>query len=284
MPPEDFAEYVAEVRRLGRVPKPIVVRPDGDRFQIVDGEHAWRAAKEVGFAEVLCEVIEADDYAARLQTLKRNQHGTHNAVLEGRLFAEMKAASHLSNVKLAKQIGISEGTVRNCSDLSQRLPNSAASTCCSVKPRSAAWPHRALSMRRLVIVAKAQADAEIAKLPVRVAELYTWLVEPIGDFWVDTHGLLTCLKPYLREGKVGLVTHFLPVVNLGLADLVKNKNFIEFSCSLDRVCGLAEWLKAHANFADGQALRTRCWRTRAFPVPCSIICRVDATVRRIAAC
>jgi ParB-like chromosome segregation protein Spo0J len=55
------AGYAAAVRRLGRVPKPITVRRLDDGYVIVDGEHSWRAASEVGLAEVPCEIIEGDD-------------------------------------------------------------------------------------------------------------------------------------------------------------------------------------------------------------------------------
>ena len=63
---EQFQEYVAEVRRLGMWPKPTLVRsfslPTGEvadgkpEFEpIIDGEHGWRAAMEVGLKEVPCQ-------------------------------------------------------------------------------------------------------------------------------------------------------------------------------------------------------------------------------------
>ena len=85
----EFAELVAEVRHLGRLPKPVVVRSDGDRWLIVDGEHGWRAAREVGLIDVPCEVVEADTFEAMRQTFKRNQHGTHNPVRLGQMFRAM---------------------------------------------------------------------------------------------------------------------------------------------------------------------------------------------------
>ena len=114
MSDEEFAELVAEVRRLDRLPKPVVVRRhEQEGYVIVDGEHGWRAAREVGLTEVLCEVIDADDFEARRQTFKRNQHGTHDPVRLGRMFQHMKAARRLSQRKLAEAVGVSEGTIRN---------------------------------------------------------------------------------------------------------------------------------------------------------------------------
>ena len=63
--------------------------------------------------EVRCEISEADDFEARLQTLKRNQHGSHNPLLEGLVFKQMMKERRLSQRKLANQIAISEATIRN---------------------------------------------------------------------------------------------------------------------------------------------------------------------------
>lgn len=84
MDEEDFEQLVAEVRRLGRVAKPVVVRPCGEHFEIIDGAHNFRAARDVGLEEVLCEIDEdMSDIEARIQTYMRNQHGTHDPLLEG---------------------------------------------------------------------------------------------------------------------------------------------------------------------------------------------------------
>ena len=114
MSDERFAELVEEVKHLGRLPKPVVVRTNGDgKYTIVDGEHGWRAAREAGLSEVAAEVVEADDFEARRQTYKRNQHGEHDPVLLGRMFRQMMDERGLSQRALAKKIAVSEGTIRN---------------------------------------------------------------------------------------------------------------------------------------------------------------------------
>lgn len=115
MTEEEFAELVEEVRHLGRLPKPVVVRTakPGDEYEIVDGEHGWRAATEAGLAEITCEVIEADDFEAMRQTYKRNQHGTHDRAVLGQMFRRMIGERGISNRELAKEINVSEGTIRN---------------------------------------------------------------------------------------------------------------------------------------------------------------------------
>ena len=113
MSDEAFAELVAEVRHLGRLPKPVVVRPDGASYVIIDGEHSWRAARETGLAKVSCEVIDADDFESMRQTYKRNRHGNDDSVRLGRMFRQMVDARDLSQRALAKEIEVSEGTIRN---------------------------------------------------------------------------------------------------------------------------------------------------------------------------
>jgi hypothetical protein len=110
---DQFAELVAEVRHVDRISKPVIVRPRGDNFEIVDGEHSWRAAKEVGLTEIPCEIVEVDDFEARRQTYKRNQHGTHDPIREGQMFRQMLEARELSKRALAREIDVSDSKVRD---------------------------------------------------------------------------------------------------------------------------------------------------------------------------
>jgi len=56
----DLSELIASVREKG-ILEPILVRPRGNRFQIIAGERRFRAAGEVGLAEVPCIVRETPD-------------------------------------------------------------------------------------------------------------------------------------------------------------------------------------------------------------------------------
>lgn len=113
MSDEQFHQFVVEVRRLQRLPKPVVVRSVGSRYQVADGEHGVKAARVVGLTVVLCEIVEADDYELKLQCFKRNLGGTNDPVLLADMFEMMKAERGLSNRELAEDLGISEGSVRN---------------------------------------------------------------------------------------------------------------------------------------------------------------------------
>jgi ParB family chromosome partitioning protein len=56
----DLTELIASIREKG-VLEPILVRPRGARFQIIAGERRYRAALDVGLAEIPCIVRETSD-------------------------------------------------------------------------------------------------------------------------------------------------------------------------------------------------------------------------------
>lgn len=163
MTESEFTEFVAEVQHLGRLPKPVIVRPSNNgEFTIIDGEHAWKAAKEVGLAEISCEVMDADDFEAMRQTYKRNQHGTHNKLLLAKMFKRMGKERGLSLRKLAKKIKVSEGTIRNTIEYLK-----------AVKVRNGYAPG-------------SDSEAAIADLTVRQVHLFNRLPETIGNMWLDS--------------------------------------------------------------------------------------------------
>lgn len=165
----EFAELVLEVRHLGRIPKPVIVRPNDDGYVVVDGEHGWRAAREAEISEVPCEIVEIDDFEARRQTFKRNQHGTHDQVALGCMFREMMDERDLSQRALAKEIEVSEGTVRNA-----LLYAHAADVRNSYAPKL---------------------DGDITSRPIRQVRAYVSLPPPIGDYWLNAGGDFAKLDP-----------------------------------------------------------------------------------------
>lgn len=163
MTDSELAEFAEEVRHLGRLPKPVVVRPSDDgQYVIVDGEHAWKAAQQAGLTETPCELVEVDDFEAMRQTYKRNQHGTHNKVLLAKMFKRMGQERGLSLRKLAKEIDVSEGTIRNTIEYLK-----------AVKVRNSYAPDN-------------DSEAEIAGLSMRQVHLFNRLPETLGNMWLDS--------------------------------------------------------------------------------------------------
>lgn len=55
MEPEQLSMLAEAIRRKGFL-QPILVRPVGDQYEIIDGHHRTRAAREVGLTEIPCLV------------------------------------------------------------------------------------------------------------------------------------------------------------------------------------------------------------------------------------
>jgi ParB/RepB/Spo0J family partition protein len=208
MDADGFEELLTEVRHLGRLPKPVIARQHEAGYQIVDGEHGWRAAREVGLKQVPCEIIAADDFEAMRQTYKRNQHGAHAPVALGRMFRRMMDSRGLSARALAKEIAVSEGTVRNAllyADASE-VRNSYA----------------------------------FDRLSVREVRAYLDLPPAVRDIWLDAgadlHELWRAATfEIVQDGKktkmeVGLET-FQAMADQGLAWALNKTDFVE-SCRL----------------------------------------------------
>ena len=185
MSDEQFDQLVAEVRRLGRLPKPIVVRAlDDGTFEIIDGEHGWRAAREAGFDTILCEVIEGvDNFEAMRQTLARNSHGTHHRVREARVYEAMMQARGLSARQLSKQVGVSDKTIGN-----------------------ALLYLRAVDVRNSFAVQTRQhgfsippAEETVAGLTIRQVRAYLDLPDGLRDTWLDSGADIKAVKDYYDD-------------------------------------------------------------------------------------
>lgn len=218
-----FREYVEEVQHLQAIPKPIVCRPVGDRFQIIDGEHAWRAAQEVGLIKVPCEVLaDADDFECMRQTFKRNRGGTDNPVRLGQMFERMMKEKKLSARALAEEMGISDTTIRN----------------------NLAY---AKAARMRTGFAGEDREAEIAKLSKRQMQMYTGLPEELRDKWLDAGADLAHLEDVCKQFDLDDIGEFGAwITDAGLADLVKS-DYFGFRTSLAYLLGLTQWSRAHRN-------------------------------------
>jgi ParB/RepB/Spo0J family partition protein len=223
----EFAELVTEVRHLGKLPKPVIVRPHGDEYTIVDGEHGWRAACEVGLEKIPCEVMEVDNFEAMRQTYKRNQHGTHHPVLLGRMFRLMMEERGLSQRALAAEATVSEGTIRNAllySDAAD-LRNGYA----------------------------------FEQLSIRQVRMYLFLPAPVRDIWLDAGADLKALDEALHvrietDGKTETKHYeldwFQPIVDAGLAETLEatRKGFVP---SVRRALQLLEWQQHMVTYFPG---------------------------------
>ena len=84
----------------------LVVRSQGDSYEIIDGERRWRALKELGWENVPVRVIEADDAKARLLVYKLNKiRENYTAKEEARYFKKL-ADDGMTPLDISKQLNV----------------------------------------------------------------------------------------------------------------------------------------------------------------------------------
>lgn len=117
-PREHFDEATLDsltnsVRELG-VLQPLLVRKDGEGYELIAGERRWRAAKRAGLQDVPVIVREADDMASLEQALVENLHRQDlNALEEAAAYQQLADDFDLTQAKIAKRVGKSRSAVAN---------------------------------------------------------------------------------------------------------------------------------------------------------------------------
>jgi len=108
MSPERAGKLKAEIKNAGMI-LPIVVRHirANDRqeclsaleYQIIDGEHRWLIARELGMGFVPCIVVELDENEARIKTIQLNRlRGEDEPELLARLLRELEIELGLEEI------------------------------------------------------------------------------------------------------------------------------------------------------------------------------------------
>jgi ParB/RepB/Spo0J family partition protein len=92
---------------------PLTVRPTGDRYQIINGEHRWSVAKNLGHRTVPCVILEdLDDRRARILTVNLNELGGDPVPsLLAKLLHDLEEESPLS--ELAAVLPYDEAEIRD---------------------------------------------------------------------------------------------------------------------------------------------------------------------------
>ena len=110
---EEMAHLVQSVQQHGVI-QPILVRPVGDRFELVAGERRLRASLEAGLEMVPVRVLQVEERQVYEMALVENlQRKDLNALEKARAFSECLATFELSHEELATALGINRSTVSN---------------------------------------------------------------------------------------------------------------------------------------------------------------------------
>jgi ParB family chromosome partitioning protein len=121
MDPARLAELSASIRESGLV-QPILVRPRGERFQIIAGERRWRAAQAAGLTTIPVTVRDVPDaQVLELALVENVQREELTALEEAQAFARLQSEFHLTQEEIARRVGRERSTIANTLRL-LRLP------------------------------------------------------------------------------------------------------------------------------------------------------------------
>jgi ParB family chromosome partitioning protein len=110
---ESLRELADSITEQGIV-QPLIVRPQGNNFELIAGERRWRAAQIAGLKEVPVIVREADDRAVLEMALIENlQRENLNAIEEALGYAQLVSQFQLTQELVATKVGKSRAVVAN---------------------------------------------------------------------------------------------------------------------------------------------------------------------------
>lgn len=112
--PQDGLDELANSIRASGLLQPILIRPAGDRYQLVAGERRWRAANKAGLENVPAVVREIDDAEALELALAENlMREALNPLEVARAYDQLQREFQLTHEQIAERLGVNRTTVTN---------------------------------------------------------------------------------------------------------------------------------------------------------------------------
>ncbi len=106
-------ELASSIRNQGII-QPLVVRPNGDQFELIAGERRWRAAMKAGLGRVPVVVRNATDHEVLQLALVENlQREDLNAIEEANGYRRLQEEFHWSQEEMAAKVGKSRPAITN---------------------------------------------------------------------------------------------------------------------------------------------------------------------------
>lgn len=116
MPPDKYEKlktWLEELRKDGKPLPPIMVRPHPEKrekWQIIDGEHRWRAIGELGYTKINVFVMDVDTKKAKLLTDSFNYtKGERDEEKFIQMLHELHKTENIPILEMVKLLSISEG-------------------------------------------------------------------------------------------------------------------------------------------------------------------------------
>ena len=110
---EALADLVESIRAEGLL-QPIVVRPVGDKFQLIAGERRWRAFQQLKLKTIPARVMTSNDASsASLALIENLQRADLNPIEEAHGYASLIRDFDLTQDAAAQRVGKGRATVAN---------------------------------------------------------------------------------------------------------------------------------------------------------------------------
>lgn len=117
-----MTELVASIREKGVI-QPLVVRQQGDHYQIIAGERRWRAAQKAGLDRVPVVIQDvSEDWALEIALIENIQREDLNPLEEAGAYRYLMESFDLLQEEVAKRVGKDRSTIANALRL-LRLPD-----------------------------------------------------------------------------------------------------------------------------------------------------------------
>lgn len=111
---EEALDELARSIQSSGIIQPLIVRPIGNRYQLIAGERRWRAAQRTGLKSVSAIVRQVPDELALEMTLVENiQREDLNAIEQARAFERLMDEFHATQEAVAERTGKDRTTVAN---------------------------------------------------------------------------------------------------------------------------------------------------------------------------
>jgi ParB family chromosome partitioning protein len=111
--PEALGELVESIRAEGLL-QPIVVRPVGDKFQLIAGERRWRAFQQLKLKAIPARVMTSSDASsASLALIENLQRADLNPLEEAHGYASLIRDFDLTQEAAAQRVGRGRASVAN---------------------------------------------------------------------------------------------------------------------------------------------------------------------------
>lgn len=111
---EEALDELARSIQSSGIIQPLIVRPIGNRYQLIAGERRWRAAQRAGLKKVTSIVRQVPDELALEMTLVENiQREDLNAIEQARAFERLMDEFNATQEAVAERTGKDRATVAN---------------------------------------------------------------------------------------------------------------------------------------------------------------------------